>query len=56
MPGIVLDILILTLSPHSGGKKEAYQEVYDEKNDFSGRYVVLRIKLVSLGRRPERQR
>jgi hypothetical protein len=42
MPGIVLVILILTLSPHFPGTKELYQEVYYEKDDFSGViYLVL---------------
>lgn len=41
MPGIVLVILLLTIPPHSPGTKEIYQEVYYEKDSFTGDYFIL---------------
>ncbi|WP_343100589.1 hypothetical protein, partial [Klebsiella pneumoniae] len=41
MPGIVLVNQLLTLSSHLPGTKELNQEVYHEKDDFSGSNFIL---------------
>jgi hypothetical protein len=55
MPGILLVIPILTVSPHSAGKKEIYQEVDNEKDYYSGSYFILHAHVAGLRRRPEWQ-
>ncbi|CDN03678.1 hypothetical protein KPSB59_420008 [Klebsiella quasipneumoniae subsp. quasipneumoniae] len=55
MPGIVLVKRILTLSSHFPVTKNFNQEVYDEKDDFSGGNVIHCAERPGLCRWPERR-
>lgn len=52
MPGIVLVNQLLTLSSHLPGTKELNQEVYHEKDDFSGSNFILCAERPGLCRGP----